>query len=300
MANVRAHLSILSLLLVLGCVPQQPGPRNRSVASLPALVRGTGPDVVLVHGAVGDYRIWDGIVSELAGEFRLVAISRRFHWPELASPASGEYTFERQADDLTRFLQIRGGKAHLVGHSYGAGVALLVALRHPELIRSLVLIEPPFSTVVPTTEHGFMGEVASRDSLVARIRAAVAAGMDQRAAEALMDWVQAGVGRFSDLPPKVREQVHANARTVGPSYSTSSPRIACDDLRGLRLPALVVTGRETRLWYQLIARHTQQCIPRAEASTIRHAGHMVIAEQPAATAAVVAGFLGRAHNAAPR
>lgn len=300
MANMHAHLTILSLLLVLGCLRPQPGPRDRSVASLPALVRGTGPAVVLVHGAVGDYRIWDGIVAELAAEYRLVAISRRFHWPELAASARGEYTFEHQADDLTHFLQMRGGKAHLVGHSYGAGVALLVALRHPELIRSLVLIEPPFSSVVPTTEDGFMGEVASRDSLVASIRSAVAAGMDQRAAEELIDWVRAGVGRFSGLPPTVQEQVHANARTVGPSYSTSSPRIACDDLRDLRVPVLVVTGRETRLWYQLIARHTQQCILRAEVSTIRNAGHMVIAEQPAATAAVVARFLARANNAASR
>jgi pimeloyl-ACP methyl ester carboxylesterase len=292
--------AILSLLLVLGCARSQARPPDPSVVSLPAVTRGSGPDVVLVHGAVGDYRIWEGVVAELSGEYRLVAISRRFHWPALAAPASGEYTYEHQADDLARFLQMRGGRAHVVAHSYGAGVALLVALRHPQLIRTLVLIEPPFSSVVPGTADGFIGEIASRDSLVATVRSAVAAGMHERAAEALIDWVQAGVGRFSDLPAKVQQHVHTNARTVGPSYSSSAPRITCEDLRALDVPVLVVTGRETRLWYQLIARHTRECILRAEASTIPNAGHMVIAEQPSATAAVLARFLERARNATPR
>jgi non-heme chloroperoxidase len=300
MTNVHAYAAILSLLPALGCAQPQPAQQPVSIASLPALVRGTGPEVVFVHGAVGDYRIWDAIVAQLVDDYRVVAVSRRYHWPQLATPSAGDYTFAHQADDLAHVLQARSGKAHLVGHSYGAGVALLVALDHPELIRSLVLIEPPFSSVVPPTENGFTSEVASRDSLVATIRTAVSAGMDERAAEQLIDWVQAGAGRFSDLPAKVQEQVHANARTIGPTYSSSSPRIACDDLRKLRVPVLVVSGDKTRHWYQMIARHTKDCIPQAEISTIRNAGHMLIAQQPLATATVLAGFFKRVQDAQPK
>jgi pimeloyl-ACP methyl ester carboxylesterase len=121
--------------------------------------------------------------------------------------------------------------------------------------------------------------------------------MDRKAAEALIDWVQAGVGTFSDLPPEAQEQVHANARTVGPTYGSSAPRITCDDLHTLRVPVLVVSGEGSRLWYQLIARYTEECIPRAERSTIPKAGHMLIVEQPVATAAMVADFLRRVHRA---
>jgi pimeloyl-ACP methyl ester carboxylesterase len=277
-----------------GCAARTPPEAPpRAPAGLALAARGRGPDVVLVHGALGDYRQWEPIGAALDGSHRVIAVSRRFHWPN-PPPAGGvPYTFEAQSADLEALLLSLGRPAHVVGHSYGAGVALLTALRHPERVRSLTLVEPPFGSLVPPSAPGFAGELASRDSIVAAIRASVWAGESERAAEALIDWVQGGAGGFRRLPPAVQEGLRANAATVGPTYAAPAPRVTCDELRALRLPVLVLRGERTRPWYRLIAEAAAGCIPGAEAAVVPAAGHMAVVENPGGTAGLVAGFIAR-------
>ena len=120
----------------------------------------------------------------------MIAVSRRFHWPNPPPTAHVLYSFEEQSEDLNRLLDSLHRPVHLVGHSYGAGVALLTGLHHPELLRSLTLIEPPFGSLVPPSTPGFSAELASRDSMVAALRVHVGAGSVERAAEGLIDWVE--------------------------------------------------------------------------------------------------------------
>jgi pimeloyl-ACP methyl ester carboxylesterase len=254
-------------------------------------VHGSGPDVVLVHGAVNDYRVWSPIASSLAGSYRVIAVSRRFHWPNVETTVGVAYTFGGHADDLILLLRSLGQPAHVVGHSYGAGVALLAALREPDRIRSLTLIEPPFSSLVDADEPAFTSELKSRDSMVAEVRQAAEAGAHERGAAALMDWVQFGSGGFRSLPRLARDIVRDNAATVGPSYSVSPPRVTCADLAGIQRPALVIRGEHTRTWYRLIAEATSHCLPRAKLEVLRDAAHMTIVENPSGIVALVAPFL---------
>ena len=189
-------------------------PAIRAPAGLALTARGRGPDVVLVHGALGDYRQWEPIGSTLSRDYRVIAVSRRFHWPN-PRPAGGvDYTFEAQSADLDALLQSLGRPAHLVGHSYGAGVALLTALKHPALVRSLTLAEPPFDSLVPPSAPELASERASRNSMVAALQASVRAGQVERAAEALIDWIQEGRGGFRRLPLTIQEGLRTNAATV--------------------------------------------------------------------------------------
>lgn len=283
-----------SLVAAAGCAGRTPPHVPlREPAGLALTARGRGPDVVLVHGALGDYRQWEPMGRALSRDYRVIAVSRRFHWPN-PPPAGGvDYTFEAQSADLDALLQSLGGPAHLVGHSYGAGVALLTAQRHPELVRSLVLFEPPFGSLVAPSASEFASEQASRDSMVAALRASVQAGAVERAAEALIDWVQGGPGGFRRLPRAVQEELRANAATVGPTYATPAPVITCGQLRALGLPVLILRGEQTRPWYRVIAEAAAACIPSAEAAVIPAAGHMSIVENPSGSAALVARFIAR-------
>ncbi|HEY7922119.1 MAG TPA: alpha/beta fold hydrolase [Vicinamibacteria bacterium] len=260
---------------------------------LALLARGSGPDVVLVHGALGDYRQWEPIGSTLSRDYHVVAVSRRFHWPNACPGGGVDYTFEAQSADLDALLQSLGRPAHLVGHSYGAGVALLTALNHPELLRSLTLVEPPFDGPVPPSASGFASERASRKSMVAAVQASARAGAVERAAEAFIDWVQEGRGGFHRLPLTIQEGLRANAATVGPTSAAPAPLVPCGRLRTLRLPVLILRGEQTRPWYRLIAEATASCIPDAESAIIPAAGHMAIVENPSGAAGLVAGFIAR-------
>jgi pimeloyl-ACP methyl ester carboxylesterase len=101
---------------------------------------GTGEAIVLFHPGGADSRAWDPNVRTLAAHYRIFRYDRRGQGrtPDIGGPI----TFEDMTDDAINFLElVVGGPAHLVGHSIGAPIALLVARRRPELVRSIVFSE---------------------------------------------------------------------------------------------------------------------------------------------------------------
>jgi len=255
------------------------------------MASGRGTPVVLVHGALGDYRQWDGIVSRLKSRHRTVALSRRCHWPN--SPPDGRvaYSVESHRDDLLALLRSIGEPVHLAGHSYGALVVLSAALGEPALLRSLILIEPPLSGLLPAAAKGLDAELTSRASMLAAMRAQIAAGDDEAASVTLIDWVQERVGGFAALPESACAQLLANAATIGPTYATAPQNITCAHLRTLRIPVLVLNGALSRPFYRFAASAATACMSGALTAEIPQSGHMAIVESPAATAALMLEFM---------
>lgn len=263
------------------------------IGGLSAVARGTGPTVVLVHGALGDYRQWSEIAARLEPQFHVVAVSRRHHWPNPASAKGAVYSYESNRDDLLACLVTLPGPVHLVGHSYGAGVALLTAAAEPRLAKTLVLIAPAFANLVTPRGAGYLSEAESRESMMAAMQSLVRAGDDARAAETLIDWVQGGAGGFSSLPKAARDGLLENARTIGPTFAVAARNVSRDQLTNLRVPTLVLNGERSRPWYRLIGESVSGAIPGSEHEMIPDAGHMAIVENPLATATLILAFLSR-------
>jgi pimeloyl-ACP methyl ester carboxylesterase len=252
---------------------------------------GSGPDVVLVHGALGDYRQWDAIASALSPRFRVHAVSRRHHWPGPMPATDAPYSYEGHRDDLVAFLSAIGQPVHLVGHSYGAGVVLMAALHSPEQLRSLTIIEPAFGSLLPDVVAGLDEERADRAAGLAQVRALADAGQDAAAAESFTDWIQGGPGGFAKLPDHVQAALIQNARTLLPMMAAPQPDVAPVHLRTLGVRTLVVNGEYSRLWYRLIGAAAASLIPGACAETLPGCAHMTIVEDPARMAAVLERFL---------
>lgn len=104
---------------------------------------GAGDPAVFVHGSFG----WglDTFPGQraLADRFRVVLLDRAGFGD---SPAGEVVGWPTDVDDLIELLDEYKG-AHLVGQSYGAVVSLLATGQRPDLVRSLVLIEPPLYTI---------------------------------------------------------------------------------------------------------------------------------------------------------
>lgn len=112
------------------------GPGDMHVAEL-----GSGPRVVLVHGGgTGGLASWQAQVP-LAARWRLVAPSRPGYGP---SPSEAGEDFLAHAAPIAELLE---SGAHLVGHSYGAIVAMFAAARRPEAVYSLTLVEAASSAI---------------------------------------------------------------------------------------------------------------------------------------------------------
>jgi pimeloyl-ACP methyl ester carboxylesterase len=103
-------------------------------------VHGEGRPVVLLHGAFAGASSWSAQAPALArAGYRVHVPERRghAHTPDVEGPL----TYDVMADDTVAYLDgVVGGRAHLVGWSDGAVVALLVARRRPDLVDRLVLI----------------------------------------------------------------------------------------------------------------------------------------------------------------
>ena len=104
--------------------------------------QGVGEPLVLLHPGLVDARAFGPNLDALAARFRTFTPERRGHGH---TPDVGPITFELMAGDTIRFLErVVGGRAHLLGCSDGAVVALLVALRRPDLVSRLVFVAGVF------------------------------------------------------------------------------------------------------------------------------------------------------------
>lgn len=100
--------------------------------------RGQGPTVLLLHGGGGDiHSSFDAQLDFLAERHRVIAVDQRGHGRSPDVP--GPYTYGAMAEDTATLMrQLRLGRADLVGFSDGANIALILAVRHPELVRRIV------------------------------------------------------------------------------------------------------------------------------------------------------------------
>ena len=109
---------------------------------------GDGPSLVLIHGLTGNLAVWHfTLVPRLRNDFTMLTYDLRGHGRS-DMPAT-HYTTVDMADDLLGLMDHLGiDKAHLLGHSLGADIALQLALKHPDRVDKIVAIEAGLAALV--------------------------------------------------------------------------------------------------------------------------------------------------------
>jgi pimeloyl-ACP methyl ester carboxylesterase len=104
---------------------------------------GEGPSILLLHGLASSSHIWDLVAPRLAPRFRVVAYDQRGHG--LSGKPSSGYGFDRLIADAAAVIRaLRLGRPVVVGHSWGANVALQLAVDRPRLVSGDVLVDGGF------------------------------------------------------------------------------------------------------------------------------------------------------------
>jgi pimeloyl-ACP methyl ester carboxylesterase len=113
----------------------------------------TGPDVVMLHGFLGNLAVWHlQMVPDLRKSFRVTTPDTRGHGYSEVTPTG--YTCQQLADDLLGLLDKLGiERTILVGHSYGADICMYFALKHPDRVSKLVAMEPGLAALVHQRKH---------------------------------------------------------------------------------------------------------------------------------------------------
>jgi pimeloyl-ACP methyl ester carboxylesterase len=185
---------------------------------------------VFLHGVLSwgdDEEYGFGNQRPLAAGRRLLLVDRRGHGdsPDLDGPHRGDYEVDaRDAVDLL------GGGAHLVGHSYGAVAAMLAAAARPDLVRSLCLVQP--GALRPAEEHPVVARA------LARARAATAA-MPDLSPEDYLRLSTGAVGMPAPAPTPKRLRAARTAMGERPCWDAEVP---LDALADAGWPVLVVVG----------------------------------------------------------
>src|SRR5262249_19334374 len=115
----------------------------------------SGAPVVFVHGSLGDLRSWARQEAAFAQFFHVLVYSRRYHPPNPRVEDNQAYSPKLHAEDLAALLlTLDIAPAHIVGSDYGAYTGLQLVRDHPQLVRSLVLAEPPIFPLLTNSEAG--------------------------------------------------------------------------------------------------------------------------------------------------
>lgn len=265
---------------------------------LPLQRRGRGPVLMLLHGYTGNGRSMAGVARALEDEYATVAPDLPGHGRAVRADDPAAFAFDACLDDLVATLESTGsGRAHWLGYSMGARLALACAVRHPGSVASLVLLAGRAGIADPAERAARRQADGALADRIERI--GVAAFVDEWLAQPLFTTLH-GLGP-EGLATERRARLANDARGLAASLRGLGPGAQpplFGELPRLRVPVLLVAGaRDER--FVAIAHDLARRIPRAEVCQIPGAGHAAHVEQPGAFADAVRDFLRRASLAVP-
>lgn len=272
----------------------QTGPRRVPVGEVELAVRtsGGGPPVVLVHGSLDDHRAWDRVAPALAATHTVVRYDRRGHGSSTCPPGQGRIS--EDVADLAGLLHALELDAPLVvGHSYGASVALLLAATHPELTGGLLLHEPPLFGLLRDDQatHELAAAAASE---LARAAELITAGDVPGGVEHFVERAAFGPGTWDGLfTDEIRRNCVAHADTwLDQSRDPERLAVRPELLAGYPGRVVLSHGDSGLPVYDAVVAAFLRLLPATELRIVAGAGHAPHLSHPAAFAALIADVAG--------
>lgn len=298
----RLALLAASILPLLGCASlrtfeeiRKTLPEDRFLQLGDQLVHieqaGRGEPVILLHGFGASTYSWRNVMPALAASFRVIAIDLNGFGYTQRPRAFESYTREGQAGLVLRVMDALGlDSAHLMGHSYGGGLSLFLASRHPGRVRSLVLV----NSSAPTYADDRRSRAAALKPLLGLyLRSFVLRPETVRRA------LQHSFHDDSLVTPELVREYFERLRVEGvidayhgltaPARTASGPV----NLEAIKMPALVVWGAEDRLISAQAGRRAAARMPDSEFVLMKGIGHAPMEERPEELLRIVLPFLER-------
>lgn len=240
--------------------------------------RGAGElPLVLIHGMAGDASFWGGVVRALGGRHRLIIPELRGHGR--SGPASdGDYSILTCAMDLAAVLDALSlDRVVLVGHSFGASVAIECAGKFPERVAALVVVDGAgdFSFVPPEALRGFLAGLDHRDSYAETVEGAFDVALERAR---------------PDTELRVRAAILAApwpmVRAMYRSLLVYRPTDALDCYPG---PVLLMTAPVNAASFAL-----HELRPKLPRQRVEGVSHWIMMDEPSTFARIVEEFLAEA------
>lgn len=251
---------------------------------------GTGPAVICIHANASTSGQWRSLMELLAPTHEMLA-------PDCyGSGLSPDWHSDRRIslhDELEFlepvFAEVRGPFA-LVGHSYGAAIALLAALAHRSRVRALAVYEPTLFSLIDA-DSGPPNDADEIRAVVADASEALVRGDSSAAAERFIDYWM-GVGAWQQTPEDRRPSIASSVKNIRrwsqALFTESTPLRA---FGALTMPTLYMVGGHSPIPAQGVAKRLLPVLPNARRHDFPELGHMGPVTHPAIVNRILERFL---------
>jgi len=250
---------------------------------------GIGEPAVLLHCSLAHSGAWSGVMAELADKLAMVAIDLPGHGKTEFDPA---LDIQDQACETTiAVLERMDGPSHLIGHSFGATVALRCAIERPELVASLSMYEPIYISLLASgNPEAYKQELADSEGFSKHLLV----GNWQQAAEAFLDrW--GSLGGFHVMPVAQQEYMLKTIPLIlENAYSVTLDRVGPVTLANigqLDVPCLLMEGARSPETISLLNDLLEAALPNVQRRVFQTTGHMGPLSHAPEFARVVKAFL---------
>lgn len=283
----------LALVLLLACMSAPEDGQSQDLNRAPVgdgeleyQVQGNGEPVLLIHGSL----IADSflpLMSEPAlSDYRLIRFHRRGYVD--SAELNGPFSIEQQAADALAVLRHLGvRRAHIVGHSYGAVIALQLAFDAPEVVHSLVLLEPPLMHLVPDSD----GPSVDITPAVLAYQSGDTLGAVETFARLVGGPMWADV--VSSTVPGGEQQARRDGWTF---FEVELPALGqwkfdASEATAVIQPILFVRGAESSSDYEGVGEFLHARFPDVDSQVLGGVNHLLPMQNPHRVAVVISDFL---------
>lgn len=259
-------------------------------------VHGNGPALVLLHAGGSSSAQWKRMAPLLQDAHRLIAPDLIGFGRTPAWPGPGELSHDLQADLVATVIAHTSDTAvDVVGHSYGGASAVRLVLRRPELVRSLVLIEPILTPLLRDDEPALFAEYRQ---VAQGFLECAQAGRPEDGWQRFLDY-RNGAGTWAAMPdPNKARFLAQTAQTCDGFRSNLGNRTTLADCGAIEVPVTLVCGEDTTAPDRRVTELLRDAIGASRYVTIPGAAHMSPLTHAHDVAQIIRAHLERGDDAA--
>jgi len=246
--------------------------------------------VILIHGIPTNSLMWRDIIPKLARTHRVIAPDL-LNYGQSAKPESADVSINAQSHMLVKLMDaLSVPRADIVAHDIGGGVAQLMAVRHPEKVRKLVLIDSvcfdswPIPEFEPLQKPNAESEMSLAD-FISMMKGFIPNGVHDKS---IMTDELIGLYLEPWSSEDGKRAFFRNLRRLNKEYTQA----ISDELSHLPHQTLVLWGDKDPFQKPEYATKLADAIPNAELVWIKDAGHWLIDEKPDEIGDHINQFLG--------